>query len=104
MDKLIEKVSYLKGLYDGLSIDKDTNEGKVFSQIIEVLDEITGSIGDLYETQENLEEYITYIDEDLFSIEEVLFDDDDYDDMLDDYDDMSDDIFDEDYEETLDEE
>ena len=35
-----EKVAYLKGLMEGLNIDEQTNEGKLFTAIVDVLDEI----------------------------------------------------------------
>ena len=40
MKYLREKVSYLKGLADGLPLDENTNEGKVLRAIIEVLDDM----------------------------------------------------------------
>ena len=49
MGYLTEKVAYLKGLADGMKIDDATNEGKLFSNILEVLDEIASRLEDLNE-------------------------------------------------------
>ena len=38
--KLTEKMSYLKGLIDGLEIDTSTKEGKVLVQMSEVMSEL----------------------------------------------------------------
>ncbi len=35
-----EKVAYLKGLMEGMNLDADSNEGKLFLAIVDVLDEI----------------------------------------------------------------
>ena len=47
---LSEKSAYLKGLMDGLKLDQEAPEGKMISGIVELLQEVTGAIGDLQET------------------------------------------------------
>ena len=37
--KITEKVSYIKGLAEGLSLDEKTAEGKVLSAIIDALED-----------------------------------------------------------------
>lgn len=49
MGYLTEKVAYLKGLADGMQIDTSTNEGKLFTSIIDVLDELAESMEDMNE-------------------------------------------------------
>ena len=44
---ITEKVSYLKGLAEGLSIDDTTKEGKIIKAIIDVLDDVAFSVADL---------------------------------------------------------
>ena len=35
-----EKVAYLKGLVEGLGIDKDKSEGKILNAVIDVLEDL----------------------------------------------------------------
>ena len=44
MAYLAERVSYIKGLMDGMNIDLATNEGKLFKAIVDVLDDMALSI------------------------------------------------------------
>ena len=39
--KISEKVAYIKGLAEGLSLDEKTPEGKVLASIIDVLDDLS---------------------------------------------------------------
>ena len=44
MYDLNEKVSYLRGLAEGLGLDENTNEGKLFTHIIDILDDMANAI------------------------------------------------------------
>ena len=44
-----EKVAYLRGLMEGLDIDDDSKEGKLFAAIVDVLDEIATDMSDMDE-------------------------------------------------------
>ena len=55
MGYLSERVSYLRGLADGLKIDEDTNEGKLFKLIIDVIDDIAVSVEDVEDTQNEIQ-------------------------------------------------
>lgn len=72
-----EKVAYIKGLSDGLNIDKDSNEGKLFAQILEVLDDIAAEIEEVEDTVCEMQEQVDAIDEDLGEVEDYLCDDED---------------------------
>ena len=75
------KVSYLAGLLDGMNYDEDTNEGKLFYAILDVLEEIADEVDDLADSVEELEEFVEALDEDLDDLEDFLeMDDDDEDD------------------------
>ena len=90
MDFLYEKISYLRGLADGLDVKADTREGKLFNALLEVIEEIADGMSDIVEEQDELNEYLDLLDEDLTT------DDDDYDY---DYDfDDDDEYYDEDFE------
>jgi predicted Zn finger-like uncharacterized protein len=79
MDYLFEKVSYLKGLSDGLEIDETTKEGKLLLKVVETLEEFAEAIADLDEEVEELVEFIDIIDEDLSDLEDFIYDEDDFD-------------------------
>ena len=70
-----EKVAYLKGLMEGLDLDEDKKETKLFNAIIETLDEIASELSDMEEEMEDLADYIEEIDEDLGDVEEYVYDD-----------------------------
>ena len=73
--KITEKVSYIKGLAEGLSLDETSAQGKVISAIIDALEEMAKEISDLKEDTEYLDAYIEEIDEDLGMLEENYYED-----------------------------
>lgn len=93
--KLTEKMSYLKGLMDGLEFDRTTKEGKVIDQMAEVLSELVLYVDDLQSQVDELTELCDNLDEDLGEVETEIFGDDDFQcgecDYLDDDDDDDDD-------------
>lgn len=70
-----EKVAYLKGLMEGLDLDEDKKEAKLFAAIIDTLDEVASELSDMEEDMEDLSDYIEEIDEDLGDVEEYVYDD-----------------------------
>ena len=44
-----EKVAYLKGLAEGIALDKDSKEGRLIAVMIDILDDMAGSIDDIGE-------------------------------------------------------
>lgn len=93
--KLSEQMSYLKGLVDGMEINLATKEGKVLSQIMEVLQSAILHIDDLQDQVDELTELCEDLDEDLGDVEEFLLDEDDDDDDIEfDDDDEDEDDFD----------
>ena len=100
---LSEKAAYLKGLMDGLDLNKDTAEGKMITGIVDLLGEMTTSISDLEENAIAVSDELDEIEEDLDAIEEFLMDDDDDDDDEDDYEDDFDFDEDDDYDDEEDE-
>ena len=79
-----EKVAYLKGLMEGLNIDEQTNEGKLFTAIVDVLDEIALEIEDLTDEVMELGDGLDVVSDDLGDVEDIVYDDDDDDDDYDD--------------------
>lgn len=97
---ITEKVAYLKGLADGLDLDKDpSKEGKLISKIIDILEDIGLAVEDLEEEVEVIGEELDAMSEDLADVEEMVFDEfDDEDDDEDeddefDFADLGDDFF-----------
>ena len=85
-----EKVAYLKGLMEGMNIDRESNEGKLFSVIADILNDVALDIEELESDIFDLGEDVDAISDDLSDVEDYLFEDEDEDDYDDD---------DEDYEE-----
>ncbi len=83
MNYLKEKVSYLKGLADGMQINDTTNEGKLLKAIIDVLDDVALAVEDIEEIQEELIEQVDEMDEDLAEVESLLYDEEDEEDECD---------------------
>ena len=87
MESLISRVSYLKGLAEGLNIDKSSNEGKLLLSIIDVLSDIAMEVDELSDAHDELEEKVDEIDSDLADIEEIAYGEDDEDEEDDEFDD-----------------
>ncbi len=75
---LTERVSYLKGLMDGLSIADTTPEGKLFKAIIDVLDEMAESVTLLEDDVDEMFELADEIDADLAEVEKIAYDEEDF--------------------------
>ena len=102
--KLTEKMSYLKGLIDGLEIDTSTKEGKVLVQMSEVMSELVLYVDDLQSQVDELTELCDILDEDLGQVEDDFYecdecdgdcdtcDDDEWDDDFD-FDDDDDELY-----------
>ena len=86
-----EKVAYLKGLMEGMNLSADSNEGKLFRAIVDVLDEIALEVEDLTDEVMELGDGLDVISDDLSDVEDVLFDEDDFDDYDDEDEDDEDD-------------
>lgn len=81
MSYLRERVSYLKGLAEGMQISDATNEGKLLKAIIDVLDDVSLTVDELAEEQEELSNQIDEIDADLEDVEDILYDDEEDDEV-----------------------
>jgi len=73
MYDLNERVSYLRGLADGTGIKEDTDEGKLLTHIIDVLDEMAQAMSELETSQSELDDYVETIDGDLTDLEDQVF-------------------------------
>ena len=75
---LTEKVAYLKGLAEGLNLDKDAKETKLFEAMFDILEEMALTVNEIDEDLATVEEYVDCIDEDLDELEEFIYEDDDF--------------------------
>ena len=62
--ELMEKVAYLKGLMNGMELDPDKKETKLFNAILDTLDEMAATVTDLEEETDELCNVIEAMDED----------------------------------------
>ena len=98
MEYLLKRISYLQGLCDGYDLDTTTNEGKIISELVDILSDV---IDEMRVSREEIEDYVDIIEEDLADLEDYVYENDDidfelYDDDFD-FDDLE--IYDEDEEE-----
>ena len=86
-----EKIAYLKGLMEGMNVDTESNEGKLFAAVVDVLDEIALEVEDLTDEVMELGDGLDVISDDLSDVEDIVYDEwDDDDDDDDDEDDEED--------------
>ncbi len=84
-----EKVSYLKGLAEGLGIEDTTKEGKMINAIIDVLDDIALTLVDIDEELNDVADVMTDVEEAVSLLEDEVYGEEDYCDCdCDEYDDM----------------
>ncbi len=76
---ICEKIAYIKGLAEGLSLDETTKEGKILAAVIDLLGDITEEICDIEDGCDELMEQIDAVDEDLSNLESFIYEDDDCD-------------------------
>ncbi|MGE4483516.1 MAG: CD1247 N-terminal domain-containing protein [Oscillospiraceae bacterium] len=83
-----EKVAYLRGLCDGLKIDSESDEGKLFTAVIDVLGDIASDLEDIEENALDIGDELDAISDDLADVENYVFgedEDEDDEDEDDDY-------------------
>ena len=74
-----EKIAYLKGLMEGMNVDTESNEGKLFAAVVDVLDEIALEVEDLTDEVMELGDGLDVISDDLSDVEDIVYDDDEED-------------------------
>ncbi len=83
-----ERVSYIKGLAEGLEVDAATKEGKILNAMIELLSDMADEVCAIDEACAELGEQLDAVDEDLYALEEDFYDyededEEDYDEEID---------------------
>ena len=69
---LYEKAAYLRGLADGVDLDKTTPEGKILAALLDLVSDIADEVEAINEDIVDLQDYVEEIDEDLADVEDFL--------------------------------
>lgn len=75
--EISEKVAYLKGLAEGLSLDTESKEGKLISAIIDVLDDMAEKFTEIDDELCDVEDGLDAVSDDLSDVEEAVYEMDD---------------------------
>ena len=70
-----EKVAYVKGLAEGLGVDKEEKTGKIISEMLAILSDVADKLDGVKDDCENLKQYVEEIDEDLEVLEDEVYGD-----------------------------
>lgn len=79
MSKLSEKLSYLKGLMEGLNLNEEDPQVKVIKGMLEAFNLANDRIDYLEDKTEELDSYVEEIDRDLGELEDLMNGDDEHD-------------------------
>lgn len=71
-----ERAAYIRGLMEGLQLDADAKETKVFNAMVELLDDLCVSVEELEEGYDMMSEELEELGEDLSEVEDMVFGDD----------------------------
>ena len=75
MNKLKEKASYVKGLMEGLGLDEDKKETRLFGAIIDLLNDVADGVCNLDQDIEDICEEMDAMDEDIAGLEDEVYGD-----------------------------
>ena len=70
-----EKISYIRGLAEGLKLDDEKPEGKILFEILDALSLISEEIETIKDDVVTAEDYLDELDSDLGDLEEYVYDD-----------------------------
>lgn len=73
---VVEKAAYLKGLAEGLGVESDSKEGKLWSVLTELVCDMAHELEDLHELSMDHADAIDELSEEIMFLEEVLDEDD----------------------------
>ena len=73
-----EKVSYIKGLAEGMKLDEATNEGKLLLAILDALTDIAYQLEEVDADLNDMADVVGDIDETVADLEEAVYGDDDH--------------------------
>ena len=79
MANITDRAAYLRGLAEGMKLDREDNQQRLILEMLDLMDEMAHQLADVNADLGELEEYVEDIDSDLTDMEEVLFGDEDCD-------------------------
>ncbi len=71
--EILEKVAYMKGLAEGLGLETKSKEGKLFTIMMDILDDMALELQDIRSEQGDLEAALDAVSEDLSDVEACVF-------------------------------
>lgn len=74
---VIERVAYLKGLVEGMELDTDKKEGKLWTALLDTLEDLAEEVSNLTEQNAELSEEFDELYEEFSALEEDFLDDED---------------------------
>ncbi len=74
---ITEKVSYIKGLAEGLKLEESTKEGKILLEILDLLKDMAYQIEDIDSDLSEMADVVGDLDETVMDIQDELYGDDD---------------------------
>jgi Ran GTPase-activating protein (RanGAP) involved in mRNA processing and transport len=75
--EITERVAYLKGLAEGLSLDTESKEGKIIATMIDILDDIALELQDYQNQIIEISDGLDAVSDDLEDVEDIVYDEDD---------------------------
>ncbi|MCF8009745.1 MAG: AraC family transcriptional regulator [Clostridiales bacterium] len=72
MQDLSSKAAYLQGLCKGMNIDPNTNEGKLLTNVVDVLGDFASAIDEMEKAYLHIEDYMESMDDDLYQLEDNI--------------------------------
>lgn len=69
-----KRVAYVKGLAKGMEIDLSSKEGKLLTELIDVLEDVARELEELQQDVEYLDEEVCSVSDDLELLEDVIYD------------------------------
>ncbi len=88
MKRITDRTSYLRGLAEGLNIDKEKAENKLLLEMLAVMEDMAAKVQELDSDLDELDEYVASMESDLSDVEDMLFADGDEDDEDEDMEDL----------------
>ncbi len=76
MMHLSEKISFLKGMAEGMQLQNQTKEGRLILELLDLIDDLIVEVERSADRQDELHDYIDAIDEDLLDLETLVYDED----------------------------
>ncbi len=72
---ITQRAAYVKGLVEGLELDPQDKQTKVFKALVELVNEMAEEISQLEQCYDDVCDQVDALDEDLSGVEDLLYDD-----------------------------